>query len=173
MNHLILQPYSCWYCFHPLRSKYSPQHHSLESCLSFYPRSVLRNSRKGTLHYTAVTAFRSSMSSRNLLVEKCLGRDSSGRPRSRRDNNIKMGLSEFCCEDQSLIETAHNPVALQALLLGVLSIRDILLIWLLNQVIIQWCILGGRRIRSCNFWFQFFIICHHKKKFTPSAKVFD
>jgi hypothetical protein len=148
MNHLILLLYSCWFWFHPLRSKYSPQHHSLESCLSFYPRSILRNSRKSTLHFTAVTAFRRSMSSRNLLVEKCLGRDSPERPRSRRDNNIKMGLSEFCFEDQRLIETAHNPVARQVLLLGVLNIRESLLIWLINHVIIQWCILGGRRFRS-------------------------
>ena len=51
------------------------------------------------------------MSSRNLLVEECLGRDSSERPRSRRDNNIKMDLSEFCCEDQRLIETTHDTVA--------------------------------------------------------------
>jgi hypothetical protein len=50
------------------------------------------------------------MSSRNLLVDKCLGRDSSERPRSGKDNNIKMDLSEFCCEDQTLIETPHDPV---------------------------------------------------------------
>lgn len=43
-------------------------------------------------------------------MEKCLGRDSSVRPRSRRDNNIKMDFSEFCCKDQRLTETAHDPV---------------------------------------------------------------
>ena len=46
------------------------------------------------------------MSNRNLLVEKCIG---SEIPRSRRDNNIKMDLSEFCCGDQRLIETVHDP----------------------------------------------------------------
>ena len=99
-----------------------------KSCRSFYSRTILNNSRKGTLHFTAVTAFGTSMSSRNLLLEKCLGWDSSERPRSRKDDNIKMDLSEFCCDDRRLIETAHDPVDGQASLSGALNIRDRLLI---------------------------------------------
>lgn len=62
-------------------------------------------------YFTAVIKFRRRISSGNLLVEKCLGIDSSERPRSRRDNNIQMDLSEFYCKDQRLTETVHDPVA--------------------------------------------------------------
>jgi len=58
-----------------------------------------------------------------VLVGKCEGKRSSGRPRQRWEDNIKTDLQEVGCEDMNWIELAQDRDRWQALVNAVMSLR--------------------------------------------------